>query len=539
MVNEPFPQTPTNLGGAIAPTGRASGILLHPSSLPGPVGIGDIGPAALRFLDWLAEAGQSLWQVLPLGPTGYGDSPYASFSSFAGNPLLVSPEGLASWALVDPSDLDADPGAGRRTAPAFPPGRVDYGAVITWKAPLLRRAAARFLAGGPAELRRHFEDFRASEGRWLDDYATFMGIKGRYPGAWNRDWPEGLALREPAAIARCKRELADEMEIERVVQFFFFTQWDLLHREAARKGVKIIGDLPVFAAPDSADVWAHRELFLLDERGRPTVVSGVPPDYFSRTGQLWGNPLYDWERLQQQDFGFLIDRMRSAFRLFDFVRVDHFRGFESCWCVPAGEPTAEHGRWVKVPGDLLFEATGTRLGELPIIAEDLGLITPEVNALRDRFRFPGMRILQFAFDSAEAGALPAGNRFLPHNHAANSVVYTGTHDNDTTRGWYDRRSGAEQAHMNAYAPFTDPEPEWRLIRMAMASPSRFAVIPMQDVLGLGSEARMNVPGTTGDHNWCWRLTEAALNSTVAKRLRALAELYGRLPSGDRESSPGG
>ena len=385
--------------------GRASGVLLHPTSLPGPHGIGDMGQGALAFLDWLVEAGQSLWQVLPLGPTGYGDSPYASFSSFAVNPLLVSLEGLAALGLLTADDL--------RDAPQFPDGRVDYGALIRWKVPLLRRAATHFSQGAPSDVRRQYDAFRAAEAWWLDDYAAFMAIKARHPGVWSRDWPREVALRDPAALARCLEELTAEIEIERVVQFFSFSQWDALRTQAARRGIAIIGDLPIFVAPDSADVWVHRKLFLLDRQGKPTVVSGVPPDYFAATGQLWGNPLYDWEALAREGFRFWIDRIRATRRMVDLIRIDHFRGFVACWAVPAAASTAARGRWENVPGRALFEALEKELGLLPIIAEDLGVITPEVAALRERFGFPGMRILQFAFDKGEAGTLDCRKPFPP------------------------------------------------------------------------------------------------------------------------------
>ena len=489
---------------------RASGILLHPTCLPGPGGIGDLGDAAYRFLDYLESAGQSLWQVLPLGPTGYGDSPYACFSSFAGNPLLVN---------LDPEEM--------RSAPSFPASRIDYGAVIGWKMPLLRRAAQRFLRSAKGGQKESFETFKAAESWWLDDYCLFMAIKRSFAGAWNMAWEKDISLRERTAMQRCRKELAGEMAEEAVIQFFFFSQWDALHEAATKKGIRIIGDLPIFAAPDSADVWANRELFLLDSEGHPTAVSGVPPDYFAATGQLWGNPLYDWDALARQGFRFWIQRIRSARRLFDFTRIDHFRGFEACWSVPAGEPTAEHGRWIAVPGAKLFEALNKELGTLPIIAEDLGVITPEVNALRARFGFPGMRILQFAFDSGEAGTLSAANRFLPHNHSRNSIVYTGTHDNDTTRGWYAARTPRERAYLDEYAPPAEPEVEWRLIRMAMASVCRFAVIPLQDMLGLGTEARMNTPGTSNRNNWSWRCRENAFDASAAARLRELSVLFGR------------
>jgi 4-alpha-glucanotransferase len=501
---------------------RASGILLHPSSLPGPYGIGDLGPAAYQFLDSLESAGQSLWQVLPLGPTGFGDSPYACFSSFAGSPLLVSIDILREWGLILPEDL--------RVRPRFSDTRVDYGAVIKWKMPLLRQAASRFLQSESGPHQERFEAFRREEAWWLEDYSVFMAVKQVYEGAWNHAWERKIALRDPDALARCLKERADAIAVEAVIQYFFFSQWDSLHAAAARKGIRVIGDLPIFAAPDSADVWAHRELFLLDSDGRPTVVSGVPPDYFAVTGQLWGNPLYNWDALERQGFRFWIQRIRAARRLFDFVRIDHFRGFDACWSVPAGSPTAENGRWVKVPGARVFEAMERDLGALPIIAEDLGLITPEVRALRERFGFPGMRILQFAFDSREAGVLNPDNPFLPHNHAPDSIVYTGTHDNDTTRGWYAERTPQERAYLDGYAPPGEPEVEWRLIRMALASVCRFAVIPLQDVRGLGTEARMNTPGTSSENNWSWRVGENGLDEKSAARLRALSMLYGRVHS---------
>ncbi len=501
---------------------RASGILLHPTSLPGPHGIGDLGPAAVGFLDFLAAAGQSLWQVLPLGPTGYGDSPYACFSSFAGNPLLVSLDALAGQGLLGHADL--------RERPAFPVDRVDYGRVISWKLPLLSLAARRFLSGVGAAERGRFEAFCAAEHGWLEDYCLFTALKKVFGGsAWNQGWDRDISLREPAAVRRWKETLAGEIAAQQVIQFLFFEQWGAVRREASARGIRIIGDLPIFAAPDSADVWANRECFLLDAEGRPTVVSGVPPDYFAATGQLWGNPLYDWAEMERRGFRFWIARMRAVERLFDFTRVDHFRGFDACWTVPAGDPTAEGGAWVESPGAKLFEALERELGPLPLIAEDLGVITPGVHALRERFGFPGMRILQFAFDAGESGALSADNRFLPHNHAPDSVVYSGTHDNDTTRGWYAGRTVAERRFLDRYALPGDPEIEWRFIRMALASVCRFAVIPLQDALGLGTEARMNTPGTTGG-NWAWRFPETELDGKIVERLRGLTETYGRSSS---------
>jgi 4-alpha-glucanotransferase len=498
---------------------RASGILLHPTSLPGPHGIGDLGAGAYRFLDFLASAGQRLWQVLPLGPTGYGDSPYACFSSFAGNPLLVSLDTLCEWGVLHPSDLDY--------IPRFPEDRVDFGMIIQWKIPILRKAAARFLDASGAFADR-FTRFREAEAWWLSDYSLFMALKTVFDHtAWNRGWDRDIALREPQAIARWRKELAERIAAEEAIQFFFFSQWDALRKAAGQRGIRIIGDLPIFTAEDSADVWANRDLFMLDREGLPTLVAGVPPDYFSTTGQLWGNPLYDWQALERQGFWFWVERIKAARRLFDFIRIDHFRGFEACWAVPSVEPTAERGRWEKVPGDRLFDTLRETLGELPIIAEDLGVITPEVNALRERFGFPGMRILQFAFDRGEAGTLSADNRFLPHNHTPDSVVYTGTHDNDTTQGWFESRSPEERSYLQRYAASSEESAAWRLIRMAISSVGMFSVIPLQDALGLGTQARMNTPGTLGRGNWGWRLAPGALAEPVAGKLRELAVLYGR------------
>jgi 4-alpha-glucanotransferase len=499
---------------------RASGILLHPTSLPGPHGIGELGAEAYRFLDWLVSAGQSLWQVLPLGPTGYGNSPYACFSSFAGNPLLISLDALVEWGALDSGDLEG--------APRLSPGRVQFGPLIEWKVPLLHRAAGRFLQAASPGRRAAFEEFRSREAWWLGDYALFMAIKNvSAAGAWNESWEKDDALRSRDSLRARSAELAGSVREEEVIQYFFFTQWDALHQAASRKGIRIIGDLPIFAAPDSADVWAHRELFLLDSEGRPTAVSGVPPDYFAATGQLWGNPLYDWDEMARQGFRFWIQRIQAACRLFDMVRIDHFRGFEACWSVPAGERTAERGQWVKVPGVRLFETMQKELGTLPIIAEDLGVITAEVGELRRKFGFPGMRILQYAFDSREAGRLDAGNRFLPHNHSRNSVVYTGTHDNDTTRGWWETRTSEDRDYLERYCTSTEPEIEWRLIRMAMSSVCRSAIVPLQDVLGLGPGSRMNTPGTSSEQNWSWRADEYCFPDEAARRLRSLSEIYGR------------
>jgi len=510
---------------------RTSGILLHPTSLPGPYGIGELGAAATQFVDFLAEAGQSLWQILPLGPTGYGDSPYASFSSFAGNPLLIALDTLVEQNFLSPADL-----AG---APVFSPDAVDFGALIRWKIPILHRAARRFLAdAGP--LQAGFDRFCATEAHWLDDFALFMAVKavfdekaqaeGVFGAMWSNYWDADIALRQPQAIARWQKSQAEEIAIQKALQFFFFQQWNRLHAYANRRGIKIIGDIPIFVAPDSADVWANPDLFYLDEKGRPTVVAGVPPDYFSPTGQLWGNPLYNWPKMKKQGYQWWTARLKATLHMVDMVRIDHFRGFVSYWEIPAGEKTAIKGRWVDGPGADFFHGIEKTLGnDLPIIAEDLGVITQEVTALREQFGFPGMKILQFAFDLGESGAAGATNAFLPHNFIPQAVVYPGTHDNDTVRGWYDARSEAEKDLVRRYLGRPDHDIAWEFIRLAMASVAGFAIFAFQDVLSLGRDARMNTPNTLGG-NWQWRFRAEAMNPGVAARLRELVDLYARNPA---------
>ncbi|RME72156.1 MAG: 4-alpha-glucanotransferase [Chloroflexi bacterium] len=510
---------------------RSSGILLHPTSFPGPHGIGELGEAAFRFIDYLVAARQSLWQVLPLGPTGYGDSPYASFSSFAGNPYLIDLQQLVQAGDLSPEDI-AHP-------PAFSPDRIDYGWMIAWKVPLLVKAARNFLRHAAGDRRADFEAFCAEHAYWLDDYALFMAVKEHYDrkareanifGAmWSNYWDKDIALRQPAAMARWQKEKAEEIAIRKVWQYYFFRQWTAVRQYANERGIKIIGDIPIFVAPDSVDVWANRELFHLDENGQPTVVAGVPPDYFSETGQLWGNPLYNWEALQARGFDWWIERIRATLRHVDIIRIDHFRGFEAYWEVPAGAKTAVEGRWVKAPGEALFETVQRALGDLPILAEDLGVITPEVEALRDRFGFPGMKILQFAFDSKEAGGLNATNKFLPHNHTFRSVVYTGTHDNDTTRGWYRERTPEEKDLIRRYLARPDHDIVWDFIRLVMSSVAVYAIIPFQDVLVLDSDARMNRPAILGG-NWAWRYRAEALNAWSYSRLAEMVDLYGRDPA---------
>jgi 4-alpha-glucanotransferase len=490
---------------------RRAGLLLHPTSLPGPYGVGDLGPAAYEWVDDLAFARQGWWQVLPLGPTGYGASPYQALSAFAGNPLLISPEVLAEEGLLRKADLKL---------PDLPAGHVDYDAVNAFKDDLLARAFRRFRSRAGARLRPDFEEFCGLESDWLDDYALFMAIKKAHGGADWMEWPGPLALRRPEALAEARRELGAEVAFYQLTQFLFSRQWQALKRYANDRGVRLIGDLPIFVAGDSADVWAHPELFQLDERHRPKVVAGVPPDYFSKTGQLWGNPLYDWEAHSRSGFAWWVARLRCTLEQVDLVRIDHFRGFESYWEVPAGMPTAEQGRWVKAPGDELFDAVRAALGRLPLIAEDLGLITPEVESLRRRAHLPGMRVLQFAFGGA------VENRFLPHNYERDTVVYTGTHDNDTTPGWFATLTPGERTFLRRYAPAGPDGVHWDLIRLAWSSVANDALAPLQDVLGLGSEARTNFPGRVAG-NWRWRFTAGQLTRPLLERLGDFTEVYER------------
>ena len=499
---------------------RSSGILLHPTSLPGRFGIGDLGDTAYEWIDFLVACGQALWQVLPLGPTGFADSPYACLSAFAGNPLLISPDKLVETGDLDEADLD--------DLPSFPGDEVDYGAVIAYKIPLLKKAARRFSAQSTAERRGEYERF-VTNAAWLDDFALFMAVKERFHQVSWYEWDAGIALRQPQAIAHWAQALAQEVATHKVLQFFFFEQWQRVKAYANERGIQIVGDVPIFVAPDSADVWANRDLFYLDEKGRPTLVSGVPPDYFSETGQRWGNPLYRWDVMAQRGYAWWIGRMRATLRAVDIVRIDHFRGFMAYWEIPASEPTAVKGRWVPGPGAAVFEAIEQALGKLPIWAEDLGVITPEVIALRERFDLPGMKILQFAFDEEALRASfgdYARNPFLPHNYTPHFVVYTGTHDNDTALGWFNHCAEAERQRAMAYLGCDDKAFNWSLIRAAMASVARIAVIPLQDVLGLGSQARMNLPGTTGS-NWRWRCPPGALTGTLAARLNEMVRLYER------------
>jgi 4-alpha-glucanotransferase len=491
---------------------RAGGILAHPTSFPSPHGVGDLGPAAERFLDFLASAGQTLWQTLPLGPTGYGNSPYAALSAFAGNPALISPERLVEDGLLTAADI--------AQAPAFPEGRVDYSSAGEWKMRLLADACGRFMEQPHHPLRGAYDEFWTQSAGWLDDFTLFMALKEAHEQRSWVEWPRCYAQREPQALAEARRELADPIALHRFAQFIFFRQWARTREEAARRGVRIIGDLAIFVAHDSADVWAHPEDYFLDEDGQPTVVAGVPPDYFSMTGQRWGNPLYRWDALRERGYRWWIDRVRQALRVYDIIRLDHFRGFESYWEIPGDAPDAVQGAWKPGPGADLFQAIREDLGEAPFIAEDLGVITPEVRALQGALGFPGMRVLQFAFSGA------AGNHDLPHNYTPSAVGYTGTHDNDTTRGWFATREGHERAYALEYLDCQPEDVAPAMIRAAYASVARMAIIPLQDVLDLGSEARMNYPSQP-DGNWEWRYAEGDLTPAHAQRLRKLAELYGR------------
>jgi 4-alpha-glucanotransferase len=495
---------------------RSSGILLHPTSLPGPYGIGDFGPAAYRWVDWLKGAGCKLWQVLPLGPTGFGDSPYQCFSAFAGNPYLISPEVLLKEGLLTAPDL-AD-------MPAWDERKVDFGRLYQWKPALLEKAFQHYVANpdvrlgtSPNSVRSEFEAFCGEQSFWLEDYSLFTAIKeAQGGGAW-AGWPEPLRQRQPAALKEAGASLAETIERVKFIQFLFFRQWNALKAYARQADIKIIGDMPIFVAIDSADVWANPDLFFLDEKGQPTVVAGVPPDYFSPTGQLWGNPLYQWDVHKASGYAWWLERIKTSLKLVDFVRIDHFRGFAGYWEIPSGNKTAEHGQWVMGPASDFFTAIQNNLGTLPILAEDLGVITPDVVELRDSFELPGMKILQFAFSGPD-------NIFLPHNLPRNCVVYTGTHDNDTSVGWYNSAPEAEKDFARRYLGVGGNDFAWDLIRSAWRSVGVFALAPMQDLLSLGTEARMNYPSRLGG-NWEWRIVAGDLSEPLQSRLRDMNWLY--------------
>jgi 4-alpha-glucanotransferase len=488
---------------------RSSGVLLHPTSLPSAGGIGTLGQEARQFVDFLAAAGQRWWQTLPLGPTGYGDSPYQCTSAFAGNPMLIDTLALNASGWLASDDLPPEAG-GRADA-------VDYDAVKGWKRPMLRRAYEGFLRDASAADKEAFAGFCAAEAAWLEPFALFTAICRAHEERLFLEWPQALKMGEPAALADARERWAVDIDAARFEQLVFFGQWDALRAYAAERGVKLIGDIPIFVALNSADVWSNPSLFQLDEARNPTAVAGVPPDYFSDIGQLWGNPLYRWDVLKAQGYGWWMKRIEMAMRTADLLRVDHFRGFEAYWSVPAGAKTAVSGRWVPGPGHDFFKRVQQVFGDIPIIAEDLGIITPPVEALRDDFRLPGMKILQFAFGDT------AQNPYLPHNYNnPRCIVYTGTHDNDTSAGWFAKANPKEVRQVKAYLHIDGSDIAWDLLRAAWGSQASVAIAPVQDLLSLGSEARMNVPGTV-EGNWLWRLAQGQLTEATAQKLLALTQ----------------
>ncbi len=503
---------------------RASGILLHPTSLPGRFGIGDLGGEAYRFADFLADTRQRLWQMLPLGPTGYSDSPYQCLSVFAGNPLLLSLETLVEEGLLESADL--------KDAPLFSEHSVDFDAVRAFKLPLLLKSFQAFEAKASPGQRAEFESFCHDKASWLDGYALFMSLKeahGLEP--WNM-WEDDIKMRHPAAVERWRKKLASEIKCHKYQQYQFFKQWWRLKKYCHDRGIRLFGDMPIYVSLDSDTVWLHPEFFYLNEDGTPTVVAGVPPDYFSETGQLWGNPIYRWDTMAKRGYIWWIERIQATLSLVDIVRIDHFRGFEKYWEIPGRDITARNGRWVPGPDADLFEAIKKALGNAPIIAEDLGYITPEVHALRERFGFPGMRVLQFAF-----GTDAQADDYRPHNYPRNCVVYTGTHDNNTTIGWFTEETvsdttqsieirEAERRLALKYMGSDGKEVNWDFIRLALMSVADTAITPLQDILGLGAEARMNRPSTTSG-NWVWRFTRDMLTDEIKAKLRELTTLYGR------------
>lgn len=486
--------------------------MLHPTSLPSAFGIGDFGAEAYQFVDFLAFANQTYWQILPLVPTGYGDSPYQGYSAFAGNTNLVSPLALVKEDLLTEAEI--------YQKPDFPLDRVDFGRVIEWKDNLLRKAFERFSQTNNAGLGQDFEVFSTENAFWLDDYALFRAVKISQDNKPWYEWQTPLKLRDEKALKQARKTLQSEIEAQKFYQFVFFRQWAALKKYANEKGVKIIGDVPIFVALNSADVWCNPQEFKLNKDGSPRVVSGVPPDYFSKTGQLWGNPIYDWEQMREDDFSWWTRRVKFTLETVDVLRVDHFRGFAACWEVPAKDKTAENGEWVDAPGEELFTALEIALGKLPVMAEDLGVITPDVEKLRDDFQFPGMRIMQYAFGG------DMSNNYLPHNFVKNCVAYTGTHDNDTTVGWFKNANEREREFCLHYLKSDAREIHWDFIRALFASIADTVIIPMQDVLGLGNEARMNLPATDSG-NWNWRSREEYFSQSIAERLSDLTRIYGR------------
>ncbi len=500
---------------------RSAGILLHPTSLPGKYGIGDLGKSAFEFVDFLKKARQSHWQIFPLGPTGYGDSPYQCFSAFAGNPLLVSPELLSEDGLLTPEDL--------KIRHQYDPQKIDFGSVIDYKNELFRKAYKTFLEKG-YDIEETCGNFCEDNKAWLDDYALFMACKKEHNGSVWSNWEKDIAFREAGATEKWKTKLQVEVNYHKFIQFLFFKQWKAVKQYANDSGITIIGDLPIFIAYDSADLWANKKFYTVDSEGVLESVAGVPPDYFSATGQLWGNPLYKWDEMKKDGFNWWINRFRKMYQLVDIVRIDHFRGFEAYYEIPGGAETAEKGEWIKAPGDKLFLTLREELGDVPILAEDLGIITKEVEELRDKFEFPGMKILQFAFGKT------GDRKFLPHNHIKNCVVYTGSHDNETTRGFFEREKESDsgifqwaQKYLNYYGD----DLCFEIIRTAYASVADIVIVPLQDILNLGNEARMNFPGKPAG-NWTWRYENEQLTEDLAQLYHEMTEYYDR-PEVESES----
>jgi 4-alpha-glucanotransferase len=492
---------------------RSSGILLHPTSLPGPYGCGDLGDVSRHFIEWLVVAGQRVWQILPLEPTGYGNSPYMALSAFAGNPLLIGFEGLLAKGWLNQNDL--------LPVPAFEPRRVDYTKVIPYRMLALHTAADRFFGQHRGSDEADFQSFCEEHASWLEDFTLFKAIEDHYAGVEWTKWDADLAQRKTKSLEAARKELAGEIQFWKFTQWQFYRQWADVKKYANDRGIRIIGDIPIFVAHHSADVWSHPELFFLDKHGKPTVVAGVPPDYFSETGQRWGNPLYRWARMEEDKFQWWVERFRRTFLLVDIARIDHFRGFVGYWEIPATEKTAVRGRWVAGPKEKLFKAVQRKHGNLSIIAEDLGVITPHVIELRNQFEFPGMKVLQFAF----AGG--PDNPFLPHHYEQNSVVYTGTHDNDTTKGWYESATEREKAFVKKYCGGNGHEVSCDLMRLASRSVADMAIFPFQDVLNLGTEGRMNFPGKALG-NWDWRFSWDQVGPEHALRMYEMSALYGRV-----------
>ncbi len=491
---------------------RASGILLHPTALPGPHGIGSLGSHAFHFINFLVEAGQSVWQVLPLGPTGYGNSPYNALSAFAGNPILIDLDKLVILGDLLPEEAEAE---------AFAEGFVTNRALL-FKRDVLKKAGCRFLQHGDPERRASFDKFCRDQADWLEDYALFMALREHFKECSWSIWPDELRHRDPSALETWRKDFAFALDQHRYQQFIFFEQWFALKSYANQRGIRIFGDIPIFVAYDSADVWAHQEFFQLDDNCLPTSVAGVPPDYFSATGQRWGNPLYRWSTLQETGFKWWLERFHYNLNCTDMVRIDHFRGFQACWSIPVKEETAVNGHWEEVPGRELFNKLRCEHPDLPIIAEDLGVITPEVEALRESFGFPGMKILQFAFDSGP------DNPYLPHNYGKQCVVYTGTHDNNTTLGWWHSLTKKQRQVVEAYLDRKKPDMPWTLIETAEMSLAQLCILPCQDILALGTSARFNTPGQAKG-NWAWRLKPGQLNDWIASRLKRLCIQANRIP----------